>query len=63
MLIVLRHFLKRIVGINIGDFKDLSILFNLGEWQMVGVRVSSPFPLFFEILNIAHSIQYPLRPL
>jgi hypothetical protein len=29
MLIVLRHFLKRIVGINIGDFKDLSILFNL----------------------------------
>jgi hypothetical protein len=55
MLIVLRHFLKRIVGINIGDFKDLSILFNLSEWRNGRrMRVSSPFPLFYEILNIAH---------
>jgi hypothetical protein len=48
MLIVLRHFFKRI-GINIGDFKDLSILFNL---ERMGngrrMRVSSPFPLFYD---------------
>jgi hypothetical protein len=54
MLIVLRHFFKRI-GINIGDFKRFKYFIQFGaNGNGRRMRVSSPFPLFYEILNIAH---------